>query len=131
MSRPRSDDWNVDAEGRRYQDRRGTRYYATPSERDSALEEKYQLFCNADGARCCRSLLQHISAHSDGLVAEYLQYARDHRDKPTDAGCLERWSYERFGADPYPAAHAVLLHLIKTTLFGEGYRIRPRKEDAE
>lgn len=131
MSRPRSDDWHVDAEGRRYQDRLGVRYYATTQERDSALESKFELFCNADGARCCRSLLQCIATHAEGLVAEYIQYAHEGRDKPSDAACLERWAYERFGDDPYPAARAMLTHLVKTKLFGEGYRIRPRKEDAE
>lgn len=116
--------WQRDARGRKFRDRDGARQYENQNDRDAALEERYRLWCNADPeALCCRSLLQHVMTHTDGLLAEYMQWVRDQMiPHAFDTDHLARWEVERFGDRAYPAAHGALLFAVKCAVFGDPYK---------
>lgn len=108
--------------------------YRDQRERDGAMEARYTLWCNGEtkpweDKPCCGSLLQHIATHTDGLVAEYMQWVNDsHEQHAYDTDALARWEVERFGDRAYVSAHAVLLYAVKVAVFGDPYK-RARKPE--
>ena len=124
--------WHRDERGRKYREEADARYYENQADRDSALEERYRLWCNSDSEQpCCRSLLQHVMTHADGLLAEYMQWVKDRMiPHAFDSDHLAEWEVERFGDRAYPAAHTALLFAVKCAVFGDPYK-RGRKPEKQ
>jgi hypothetical protein len=115
--------WQVDAKGRLYRDEAGSRRYKNRTDRDSAVEERYELSPAMQSilAPGHGGVFAEIAANTTVLAEVFHREAATMRNVGTLDERIELWCRHHFGAQLEPALAGMLRYAIRRTLaLGQG-----------